>query len=218
MQVFYTGAVLCCCWMLSSAATIPSSSATAASFTASSSASLSSSTGIPQSSTNQQLAASIKPSSSRTSTSLPSSSGLAPSAGTLAGNFSQVLCGKDVVGNPMAVPALRWSEADCNDAWTAVVRYWNEDPASQGLGFVPAVSHYFNAPEGWDCGKMGSDPCGAGPGSCGDMNERGDVNNPAGWMILQSFTTFHNVSGETRSFTLCQNSRLYVPRIAHRAA
>ena len=110
----------------------------------------------------------------------------------------------------MADPALRWSEADCNDAWTAVVRYWNEDPASQGLGFVPAVSHYFNAPEGWDCGKMGSDPCGAGPGSCGDKNERGDVNNPAGWMILQSFTTLHNVSGEMRSFTLCEKSRLYM--------
>lgn len=112
----------------------------------------------------------------------------------------------------MADPALRWSEADCNEAWTAVVRYWNEDPASQGLGFVPAVSHYFNAPEGWDCGKMGSDPCGAGPGSCGDMNERGDVNNSAGWMILQSFTTFHNVSGEMQSFTLCKNSRSYMYR------
>ena len=164
---------------------------------------------MPPSSTNQQLAAGIKPSSSGTSSSPPLSSGLASSAGTLAGNFSQVLCGQDVVGDPMADPALRWSEADCNDAWTAVVRYWNEDPASQGLGFVPAVSHYFNAPEGWDCGKMGSDPCGAGPGSCGDVNERGDVDNPAGWMILQSFTTFHNVSGQMRSFTLCKRSRLY---------
>ena len=42
---------------------------------------------------------------------------------------------------------------------------------------------------------MGSDPCGAGPRSCGDISERGDVDNPAGWIILQSFTTFHNVSG-----------------------
>ena len=52
----------------------------------------------------------------------------------------------------------------------------------------------WNGPEGWNCGLMGSDPCGAGPGSCGDKNDRGDVNNPGGWMILQSFTTFHNVS------------------------
>ena len=41
---------------------------------------------------------------------------------------------------------------------------------------------------------MGSDPCGAGSGSCGDKSERRDVDNPAGWMILQSFTMFHNVS------------------------
>ena len=112
----------------------------------------------------------------------------------------------------MADPALRWSEADCNDAWTAVARYWNEDPASQGLGFVPAVSHYFNAPEGWDCGKMGSDPCGAGPGSCGDISERGDVDNPAGWMILQSFTTPHNPSGHIRGFTWGKNPGLYTYR------
>ena len=140
MQALYTIAVLCCCWILCSAVIIPSLSAKLASSTLFSSASLSSPTGVPLSSINQQLAA-VKPSSSGTSSAKPSSSGLAPSAGTLAGNFSQVLCGEDVVGDLMADPALRWSEADCNDAWTAEARYWNEDPASQGLGFVPAVSH-----------------------------------------------------------------------------
>ena len=55
----------------------------------------------------------------------------------------------------MVDSALRWSEADCNDAWTAVFRCRNK--VSQGLGFVPAVSHYLNAPDVRICGKMGSD-------------------------------------------------------------
>ena len=56
---------------------------------------------------NQQQATVVKPSYSRTSSSIPSSSRLAPSAGTLAKNLFQVLCSQHVVGNPMADPALR---------------------------------------------------------------------------------------------------------------
>ncbi len=77
-----------------------------------------------------------------------------------------------------------------------------------------AVSHYFNAPEEWDCGKMGSDPCGACLGSCGDTNERGNVDNPAGWMILQSTTTFHDVSRPAK-FHLVQRLQIILkPRVA----
>ena len=41
---------------------------------------------------------------------------------------------------------------------------------------------------------MGSNPYSARPGSYGDKSERGDIDNPVGWMILQSFTVFYNVS------------------------
>ena len=49
---------------------------------------------------------------------------------------------------------------------------------------------------------MGEDPCGGGPGDCGDMDDKGPIatpDMPAGWLILQSFTTFHNVSSFSRS-------------------
>lgn len=121
-------------------------------------------------------------------------------AGTLQGNYVNVLCSDGVVGDPTASPDQRWSEADVDHAWTAVARFWNEDPASQGLPFVQTVSHFWHGPEQWDCGKMGSDPCGAGPGSCGDKTGRGDTTIPAAWLILQSFTTIHNVSLSVFSF------------------
>ena len=123
-----------------------------------------------------------------------------PNAGNEAGNWSTVKCSNDVVGDPRGTPELRWSEADAEDAWTAVARFWNEDPASQGLPFVQVVSNFWHGPEGWNCGKMGTDPCDAGPGSCGDSSERGDVDTPAGWMILQSFTTLHNVASSFELF------------------
>ncbi len=49
---------------------------------------------------------------------------------------------------------------------------------------------------------MGEDPCGGGPGDCGDMDDKGPIgtpNMPAGWLFLQSFTNFHNVSSFSRS-------------------
>ncbi len=118
-----------------------------------------------------------------------------PTAGNERGNFSNVLCRDGDVGNPAASAALRWSEADVSDAWEAVERYWNENPASAGLNFVQAVSHYWNGPESWNCGAVGSDPCDSAPQSCGDKSKADkDIDTPAGWMILQSFSTIHNVS------------------------
>ena len=118
-----------------------------------------------------------------------------PTAGNEPGNFSDVLCSDGDIGNPAASAALRWSEADVSDAWDAVERYWNENPASAGLNFVQAVSHYWNGPESWNCGAVGSDPCDSAPQSCGDKSKADkDIDTPAGWMILQSFSTIHNVS------------------------
>ena len=118
-----------------------------------------------------------------------------PPASNQPGNFTNVLCGDGDIGNPAASAALRWSEADASDAWEAVARYWNENPASNGLTFVQAVSHYWNGPEGWNCGAVGSDPCDSAPQSCGDKSKASkDIDTPAGWLILQSFSTIHNVS------------------------
>ena len=118
-----------------------------------------------------------------------------PPASNVAANFSDVLCSDGDKGNPAASGALRWSEADAIDAFEAVERYWNENPASNGLSFVQAVSHYWNGPEGWNCGTIGSDPCDSAPQSCGDKSKASkDIDTPAGSLILQSFSTIHNVS------------------------
>lgn len=125
---------------------------------------------------------------------LLSNAAAVPPASNEPGNFTNVLCSDGDIGNPAASAALRWSEADVSDAWDAVERYWNENPASAGLNFVQAVSHYWNGPESWNCGAVGSDPCDSAPQSCGDKSKADkDIDTPAGWMILQSFSTIHNV-------------------------
>ena len=48
------------------------------------------------------------------------------------GNWTTAKCSDDVVGDPRGTPELRWSEADADNAWEAVARFWNEDSASQG--------------------------------------------------------------------------------------
>ena len=58
---------------------------------------------------------------------------------------------------------------------------------------------------------MGEDPCGAGPGDCGDIDDKGPFgtpDTPAGWLILQSFTNFHNVSSFSEMF---QSTILVLP-------
>ena len=46
---------------------------------------------------------------------------------------------------------------------------------------------------GWDCGVRVS-PCSAGIGKCGDVSMTDkDIDNPAAWLIMNSFTNLHNV-------------------------
>ena len=75
-------------------------------------------------------------------------------------------------------------------------------PGTQSLDFVQYVSTYRNGPQQWNCGKMGEDLCGGGPGDCGDMDDKGLIGTPkrpAGWLILHCFTSLHNVSSVSPS-------------------
>ena len=130
------------------------------------------------------------------------SSSTSPSATATLADFETVICNSSDVGNPAADPSVRWAEAKCDDAWAAVTQDWTTVPGAQSLIFVQYVSEYWDGPQQWNCGKMGEDPCGGGPGDCGDMDDIGPVgtpNMPAGWLFLQSFTNFHNVSIFSRS-------------------
>ena len=136
-----------------------------------------------------------------TSSRYQSSASPSPTA-TLA-DFATVLCNSSDVGNPAADPSVRWAEAECDDAWAAVTQNWTTVGGAQSLDFVQYVSEYWNGPQQRDCGKMGEDPCGAGPGDCGDIDDKGPFgtpDTPAGWLILQSFTNFHNVSSFPEMF------------------
>ena len=124
-----------------------------------------------------------------------SSTALSPAA-TLA-DFATVSCNSSDVGNPAVDPSVRWAEAKCDDTWSTVTHDWTAASGAQSLDFVQFVSEYWKGPQQWNCGKIGEDPCGGGPGDCGEMDVKGPIgtpNTPAGWVILQSFTNFHNVS------------------------
>ena len=74
-------------------------------------------------------------------------------------------------------------------------------PGAQSLEFV----QYFRVLERTATVELrqdDEDPYGGGPGDCGDMDVKGPIgtpNTPAGWMILHSFKSLHNVSFVSRN-------------------
>ena len=85
-------------------------------------------------------------------------------------------------------PVIRWSAADADSAWEAAVDNWREKGGGAiGLPFARSVANFFHGPDNWNCQDIGNTPC-SGVVTC-------DVpSHPAGWLILDSMSTLHQVS------------------------
>jgi hypothetical protein len=98
------------------------------------------------------------------------------------------------VGDPTVDPATRWQLAGADEALIKAVQYYRNQSSEGGsLTLSRALSHYFNGPEDYDC-QLIDGPCSAGVGKCET------VSSPAGWLILNSFSNFHNVRDHRFTF------------------
>ncbi|RFU30783.1 hypothetical protein B7463_g5550, partial [Scytalidium lignicola] len=91
------------------------------------------------------------------------------------------------VGDPNADPNDRWNTAMADGAFANATNYYNDQRVNDGATatFDNQISHFFNGPESYDC-QLITSACDAGVGKCET------VTSPAGWLILNSFSNFHN--------------------------
>ncbi|KAF7543896.1 hypothetical protein G7Z17_g10376 [Cylindrodendrum hubeiense] len=83
-------------------------------------------------------------------------------------------------------PNLRWAAAGAKTAWDQVLTEWWPEQANpdRKLSFSQFVANHFNAKDLMRCQNMGDGPC-------GDTMNCDDVNEPAGFLILNSFVAIH---------------------------
>jgi hypothetical protein len=81
-------------------------------------------------------------------------------------------CSSGSITNVYEDSSVRWSDADCEDAWKAVVVWWGAKKDA-GLPFAAVTSDYFKAKEKMNCQDIDDT-------NCKTQLECGDVNYPAG--------------------------------------
>jgi hypothetical protein len=110
-------------------------------------------------------------------------------------DYSKATCGTTDASHSTT---QRWFDSDAPGAWKYAIDRWNQGPSrpdGDNLPFVEYISHQFQGPQNLDCDRFGDDSgCVQSLGRCGDMHgASGDVDVPAGYLILNSFVRVHNV-------------------------
>lgn len=135
-----------------------------------------------------------------------SSSGVASSTQpTPASSWQSVSCSDSSIANAAAPPASRWEAADTDDAWNAALAAWNSQQSQSGgssLPFSAFISNFFHGPEGWNCQDVGNVPCST-------VVQCDQVDHPAGFLILNSFSAVHQVSS-TIYIIIPLHCRIYI--------
>jgi hypothetical protein len=82
----------------------------------------------------------------------------------------------------------RWDLLEADWAFNWLMGEWLDTNAKDGpLTFVQWISNKYHGPEGLDCGKILND-------ACTEVIRCDEVENPAVWFLLNSFSTVHSVS------------------------
>lgn len=109
---------------------------------------------------------------------------------TPTGSWQIVSCSDPTIANAAAAPSSRWQAADTDDAWNAAVEAWTGGQSQSGgvsLPFSAFISNFFHGPESWNCQDVGNVPCST-------VVQCDQVDHPAGFLILNSFSSVHQVS------------------------
>ncbi|KAH7136369.1 hypothetical protein EDB81DRAFT_78172 [Dactylonectria macrodidyma] len=103
--------------------------------------------------------------------------------------WSDATCSVTEITDASYRPDVRWNSVDSQSAWSAVANSWNSDPAGQDqtvLPFPMMASNFFHGPEHMNCQDVGD-------GTCNTMIQCDDTSFPAGYLILNSFVSIHQV-------------------------
>ncbi|KAJ5826170.1 hypothetical protein N7474_003308 [Penicillium riverlandense] len=87
-------------------------------------------------------------------------------------------------------PTARWDAADADDALKAALAAWSASGSSSGLKFPEFISNYFSGPDNWNCGDIGNTPCST-------VLTCNQVKYPAGYLIMNSFSSIHQLHQQT---------------------
>ncbi|KAI5460174.1 hypothetical protein BGZ63DRAFT_455688 [Mariannaea sp. PMI_226] len=104
-------------------------------------------------------------------------------------DWGTVQCTVKEIADASYSPDVRWAAVDSEHAWQAVTNSWNNDAPDAGQVFLPfpmMVSNFFHGPEHLNCQDIGD-------GTCNTMIQCSDTNHPAGYLIINSFVSIHQI-------------------------
>ncbi|KAI5458365.1 hypothetical protein BGZ63DRAFT_456971 [Mariannaea sp. PMI_226] len=98
-------------------------------------------------------------------------------------------CTQKEITDASYLPEVRWASVNSTQAWADLTNSWNNDAPGADqiqLPFPEFASNFFNGPEHMNCQDIGDTTCSA-------MIECDDTNHPAGYLILNSFASLHQI-------------------------
>ncbi|RBQ87190.1 hypothetical protein FVER53263_20411 [Fusarium verticillioides] len=104
-------------------------------------------------------------------------------------SWSQATCSVKEITDASYKPNLRWDAVDARSAWSAVANSWNSKASLENQNTLPfpmTVSNFFHGPEHMNCQDVGD-------GTCNTMIQCDDTSFPAGYLILNSFVSIHQI-------------------------
>ncbi|KGO49181.1 hypothetical protein PEXP_012300 [Penicillium expansum] len=117
----------------------------------------------------------------------------APDAADAGQNISSLWtsakCDQNSIENATVAFVDRWYLAGVPGAWNTMLDEWQsgaKDGMYRNLAFPEFVSYYFHGPEQWNCKDTGSVPCSS-------VVQCKDVDHPAGYLILNAFSSIHQL-------------------------
>ncbi|KAH7136794.1 hypothetical protein B0J13DRAFT_640329 [Dactylonectria estremocensis] len=104
---------------------------------------------------------------------------------------STVSCDAQFLNDAASSSPDRWSASGADVAWRDVVALWNTEqgnvsPGAHPLNFSAFVSNHFNGPDLMVCENIKDGPC-------QHTVQCDHVNQPAGWLILNSLVAIHGL-------------------------
>lgn len=111
---------------------------------------------------------------------------------TLPEDIQSKTCTDPVVKDATMDSKKRWEGLGTDKVLTLANSNYIAGKVTNSINNIPYteyISHYFNGPEGWSCSSIANKPC-------TDITQCDDVNHPAGYFILNSFSSLHAVRAQ----------------------
>ncbi|KAJ5513232.1 hypothetical protein N7463_002784 [Penicillium fimorum] len=129
------------------------------------------------------------PSSTPSSTPVFRIKNLAALADQATGAWKDAQCTSEITDATLD-PTSRWNAAHADDALKSALDAWTTSGPSTGLGFPEFISNYFSGPDNWNCKDIGNT-------ACSTVLTCNQAQYPAGYLIMNSFSSIHQLHQQT---------------------